>query len=202
ALADGLDVRCSIVVEGIEQGDNGVTVHTSAGPFTGSHVIVTVPLGVLKAGTVRFDPALPDPHLAAIDRVGFGAFEKVALEYDRPVWQTDGTPTHLTVVDGVLPEWPVVLDMSTWYGSPVVVGLAVGDSARALAAMDEDAKVRSLHQVIEVIGGAGTPPPHHHAVTSWTNDPFLLGCYTNISPNSTIDEQAVDVGTLATPHGR
>jgi monoamine oxidase len=85
--------------------------------------------------------------------------------------------------------------MSTWYGSPVVVGLAVGDSARALAAMDEDAKVRSLHQVIEVIGGADTPLPHHHAVTSWTNDPFLLGCYTNVSPNRTIGEHTDDAGT-------
>ena len=112
ALADGLDVRCSIVVERVEQDDDGVTVHTSAGPFTGSHVVVTVPLGVLKAGTVRFDPTLPAAHVAAVDRVGFGAFEKVALEYDRPVWQTDGTPTHLTVVDGVVPEWPVVLDMT------------------------------------------------------------------------------------------
>ena len=47
-----------------------------------------------------------------------------------------------------------------------------------------------------------TPAPTSHAVTSWTNDPFLLGCYTNIALTSTPEQQLADVATLARPHGR
>jgi monoamine oxidase len=198
ALAADIDVRCGVAVDEVEQDGDGVTVRTDAGAFTASHVIVTVPLGVLKAGTVGFDPVLPASHVAAIERMGFGAFEKVALAYDRPVWQTDGVPSHLIAIDGVVPEWPVILDMSTWYDEPVVVGR----SARALAEMSEDEKVASLHEVIEVVGGPDTPVPRRHAVTSWTNDPFLRGCYTNVTPDSTPEQQAADAATLSGPHGR
>ena len=40
-------------------------------------VIVTVPLGVLKAGAVRFVPPLPDWKRAAVDKLGFGDLNKV-----------------------------------------------------------------------------------------------------------------------------
>lgn len=201
ALADGLDLHSSTPVERIEQRDGEVVVHTSAGPFSGTHAIVTMPLGVLKASTVAFDPPLDHDRRAAIDRMGFGAFEKVALVYEEPWWQTDGAPSHLTVVDRKRRAWPVVLDLSTWYGVPVVVGLAVGGHARALATMTEDERVADLHQAIST-AGPDPSAPIAWATTNWTTDPFLLGCYTNIAPDSDVEQQAVDVATLATPHGR
>jgi monoamine oxidase len=95
-----------------------------------------------------------------------------------------------------------VLDLSTWYDVPVVVGLAVGDHARALAAMTEDERVADLHGAIAPGDGPDIPSPITWATTSWTTDPFLLGCYTNITAASDPTQQAADVATLATPHGR
>ena len=201
-LAEGLTVHVGTAVERIEQREAEVTVHTSAGPFTGTHAIITVPLGVLKAGSVAFDPPLPERHHEAVDRMGFGAFEKVALAYERPVWQVDGAPTHLTVVDRGRTRWPVVLDLSAWYGTPVVVGMAVGKSARELAERSEADRVDALHDVIRAIAGPDTPGPIGWATTNWTTDPFLLGCYTNITSDSDPAQQAEDVAALSTPHGR
>ena len=62
----------------------------------GSHVVVTLPLGVLKRGLPRFTPALPPDRLAAIGRLGFGRFEKVALRFAEPFWRQAGFP-HLMV---------------------------------------------------------------------------------------------------------
>lgn len=45
--------------------------------ITGSAVIVTVPLGVLKGGDIKFRPALPDWKLTAIDQLGNGNLNKV-----------------------------------------------------------------------------------------------------------------------------
>jgi monoamine oxidase len=201
ALAVGLDIRLSTPVVRIEHGGGGVVVHTSEGALDATSAIVTVPLGVLKAGSIVFDPPLPPAHQAAIDRVGFGAFEKVALAYPEAVWQVEGAPTHITAIDGQSVEWPVILDMSTWYGTPVVLGMAVGGSAHALSRMSDDDKVGALHEVIVAIGGANTPPPTASAVTGWTADPFLCGCYTRIDAASDPATQAADVATLATPIG-
>ena len=201
ALGEGLDIRLATAVDRIAHGPDGVVVHAGGEAIEAASVIVTVPLGVLKAGSIVFDPPLPAAHQTAIDRVGFGVFEKVALAYPEAVWQVDGAPTHITAIDGQSVEWPVILDMSTWYGVPVVVGLAVGDSARALAEMSDDEKVAALHDAVAAIGGADTPQPTASAVTAWTDDPFLLGCYTKMDAASDPATQAADVSILATPIG-
>ena len=201
-LADGLDIRTAHPVQRVEQGPNGVTVHTSSGSFAGTHAVVTVPLGVLKSHSIAFDPVLPAAHAEAIDRVGFGVLEKVVVAYERAVWQIDGQPGHITVVDSPRPEWPVILDLSTWYGVPVVVGMATGDFGRALASMPEADRVDALHETICAIGGADTPAPVGFATTSWATDPFLLGCYANIAPTTHSAQHAADVATLASPHSR
>ena len=45
--------------------------------------INSVPLGVLKAKTVKFAPPLPRWKRSAIERLGFGPIEKVALPLER-----------------------------------------------------------------------------------------------------------------------
>jgi len=201
-LAGGLDIRTAQPVRRIVQDAGGVSVETSSDTFTGTHVLVTVPLGVLKAGTIELDPPVPSGHADAIDRVGFGVLEKVALAYERAVWHVDGKPSHLTIVDSPRPQWPVILDLSTWYGVPVVVGMATGAAGRTLAALPEPERVAALHATICEIGGPDTPEPVAFATTSWATDPFVHGCYANIAPTTDVAQHAADITTLATPHGR
>ena len=40
-------------------------------------MLVTAPLGVLKKGSIRFSPPLPERKLGAIQRMGFGVLNKV-----------------------------------------------------------------------------------------------------------------------------
>jgi monoamine oxidase len=196
-LASDLAVHLGCTVASVEQTPDGVRVVTSAGDFAGSHALVTVPLGVLKAGAIRFDPPLPAAHCDAIARVGFGTLEKVALAYPRPV-----LPSHITLVDSPHPDWLMLLDFSAWYGVPVVVALAPGEHGRALAEMDEDKRVASLHELVCRVAGPDTPDPIAFATTSWATDPFLLGCYANYGPGATAEQHAADVTALGQPHGR
>jgi polyamine oxidase len=201
-LAQSLDIHTDQPVRRIDQGPDGVTVHAASNTFTGTHAIVTVPLGVLKVAAIAFDPPLAAARTDAIARVGFGALEKVVLAYERAVWQLDGHPSHITIVDSPQPEWPVILDLSTWYDVPVVVGMATGKGGRALAAMPEAERVAALHDTICELGGPDTPDPIAYATTNWATDPFLLGCYANIAPGTDAAQHAADLTTLATPHGR
>lgn len=44
-----------------------------------SQVLITVPLSILKAREISFEPELPDRKLRAIDRLGAGVIEKVGM---------------------------------------------------------------------------------------------------------------------------
>ena len=202
ALADGLTIHLDTPVERIAQAADGVTVHTSAGAFDGSHVLVTVPLGVLKASAIEFEPPLPAGHQAAIDRVGFGVLEKVVIAYDRAAWHVDGAPTHITIVDAGGPDWAMIIDLSAWYGAPAVVGFATGSRGQALVGRPEEERIAALHETMCALSPGEAPTPVAATATSWATDPFVRGCYANIALGTTPDQHAADVRTLGTPHGR
>jgi monoamine oxidase len=48
-------------------------------------VIVTVPLGVLKKGSIKFTPALPTWKTIAIRKLGMGVYNKVLLQWNDDV---------------------------------------------------------------------------------------------------------------------
>ena len=47
------------------------------GTLRAERVVITVPLGVLKAGDVAFEPPLPESKQNAIRSLGFGVLDKV-----------------------------------------------------------------------------------------------------------------------------
>ncbi|KAE8693437.1 Lysine-specific histone demethylase 1-like protein 2 [Hibiscus syriacus] len=66
----------------------GTRVEIVAGnqAFQSDMVLCTVPLGVLKRKTIRFEPELPQRKLAAINRLGFGLPNKVAMIFPHDFW--------------------------------------------------------------------------------------------------------------------
>lgn len=71
--------------------DSGLTkqdVHvvTTRGTLTADVVVVTVPLGVLKANVLRFAPPLPPSKQLAMHRLGFGLLNKLVIEFPRVFW--------------------------------------------------------------------------------------------------------------------
>lgn len=98
-LAKGLEVRLGRAVREISYGatdgpGRAVTLQverTDSGAMEEVEcdaVIVTVPLGVLKAGSIAFDPVLPTAKTKAIERLGFGGLEKLVLEFPEAFWES------------------------------------------------------------------------------------------------------------------
>ncbi|KAF3651064.1 putative beta-glucosidase 18-like [Capsicum annuum] len=52
-------------------------------------VLCTVPLWVLQRRSIRFEPELPEQKLEAIDRLGFGLLNKVAMAFPHLFWGED-----------------------------------------------------------------------------------------------------------------
>ena len=65
-------------VTGVEYTDANVIVRTADGAvLRARRAIVTLPLGILKAGEVTFTPELPARKLAAIKHLEMGVLDKV-----------------------------------------------------------------------------------------------------------------------------
>ncbi|MDP2358854.1 MAG: NAD(P)/FAD-dependent oxidoreductase, partial [Beijerinckiaceae bacterium] len=80
--AEGLDVRLSTPVDAIDWSGAGVRVVTKSGVIGARAAIVTLPVGVLQKGGVRFTPELPQRTRDGLAGLGMGALTKVALKFN------------------------------------------------------------------------------------------------------------------------
>jgi polyamine oxidase len=198
AMAGGLDIRTGVEVSEVAHGSDGVAVTDTTGRVErGSHVVVTVPLGVIKEGRPRFSPALPPDRLDAIDRLGFGTFEKVALAFSDPFWRTAGAP-HIVLFPRQSDEpaiWTLGLD--AFGGGPVLVVLVFRSSTHRVLDQDEDPPVQWLLDMLSEAFGGACPQPVATARSTWQLDPWARGAYTHLTPGST----PADADLLGQPVG-
>ncbi len=200
ALAEGLDIRLGVGVDSIVETDSGVAVTSDGEEFAGSHVVATVPLGVLKSEAIRFDPPLDQAKQTAMERIGFGAFEKVALQYEEPWWQIDGQPAPIVVANPDTRGWSLILDLSAWYGSPVLVALTGGDHARDVARLSDEERIAQVAELVgELAPDRTAPKPTAALATNWTSSPFSNGCYSNLTDLAGSED---DFAVLGEPAGR
>jgi lysine-specific histone demethylase 1 len=64
-------------MDGKEPGKAVKVECTNGEVFEADQVVLTTPLGVLKSGSITFQPPLPDWKQGVIERMGFGLLNKV-----------------------------------------------------------------------------------------------------------------------------
>ncbi|MBT5582058.1 MAG: NAD(P)-binding protein [Acidimicrobiaceae bacterium] len=146
-VADGLDVDLGAIVARIDHDANGVVVTLSDGrTVSGGAVLVTVPLGVLKAGGIEFAPALPDEKLGAIDRLGMGHLSKVFLRFPDVFWEPDVEFFgFMGEKRGLFPYW---VNMMPYTGAPILMAFHAGTPADELGGKSDDEIVATAMDVL------------------------------------------------------
>jgi len=187
-LAKGLDIRQGTEVKRISHGGAQVRLETSQGTVTADRVIVTVPLGVLKAGTITFDPPLPEAKRGAIERLGFGLLNKVVVAFDKPFWP-ESTPM-IGLVGNNQPVTDLVNGLVI-ADKPLLVGLRGGQAAWSRESMSDQDAVAELTRAIDA------PTPIGSIVTRWGTDQYARGSYSFIAVGSSPD----DMHALGEPVG-
>ncbi|GAB3124339.1 flavin monoamine oxidase family protein [Glaciibacter psychrotolerans] len=133
--AAALDVMLSTVVTRIAHTAEQVSLRLATGESVKvDRVIVTVPLGVLKAEAIEFDPPLPFSHRGAIAALGMGVLDKVWLRFTEPFWSTEA-PLWNTVGGGDFSVWVNLMPLT---GQPVLMGVVTAQSALKLASQSDD----------------------------------------------------------------
>lgn len=174
SLAKDLDIRLNHRVKKISQLSGGVTITVEDGrSFIADAAIITVPLGVLKANLIEFEPKLPEWKVAAISDLGVGNENKIALCFDTVFWPN---VELLGVVSPTSHGCCYFLNLHKAAGHPVLVYMAAGSFAYDIENLSDEAAAKfAMLQLRKMLPEA--KDPIKYLVSRWGTDPDSLGAY-------------------------
>ena len=177
--AEGLDVRLSTPVEAIDWSGAGVRVVTKSGVIGARAAIVTLPVGVLQKGSVRFTPELPQRTRDGLAGLGMGALTKVALKFNGDRFgMTPGTDLWVRLSARSSINYECFTNDSN-----IVVAFFGGDHARDIMAKGEQGAVRAvLDEFAKHVGAQAQKAFIGGTLAGWATDPFSYGAYSHALP--------------------
>jgi polyamine oxidase len=178
----GLDIRLGHAVTGVARTDAGARVTTAHGEFTARTALVTVPLGVLKSGSIEFIPPLPDAVAGPIVRLGMGVFNKIFIQFPERFWGDDSYVLRALGEAGE--QWHSWYDVSAVSGRPTLLTFAAGPFGRRMQEQSDDRIVDDVLSALRALYGDGVGTPTAHWVTRWGHDPFSNGSYSHLAVGS------------------
>ncbi|XP_061349957.1 lysine-specific histone demethylase 1 homolog 3-like [Gastrolobium bilobum] len=190
SLGEGLAIHLNHVVTNVAYGikepgqSNQVKVSTLNGKeFSGDAVLVTVPLGCLKAETIQFSPPLPQWKYSSVQRLGFGVLNKVILEFPSVFWDEavdyfGATAEERSRRGQCFMFW----NIKKTVGAPVLIALVVGKAAIDGQSLNSSDHVNHALKVLrKLFGDSSVPDPVAYVVTDWGRDPFSYGAYSYVA---------------------
>ncbi len=147
--------------------------------FTADAAIVTLPLGIWRARTVRFEPPLAEKQFAAAE-LQFGQVMKFSLLFRKRWWPKAGNGFVHAPFEGI----------PTWWGDsrgPLLTGWAGGTKAETLMGLSAPHREKLC---LEILGRIFSEKPsslkaqlvgvHHY---DWSGDSNFRGAYSYIPVN-------------------
>ena len=178
-LAAVVPVRLSTPARRVRYGGRGVTVETDAGTIEARAAVVTASTGALAAGTVRFDPPLPETKQKAIADVPMGMLVKIPLMIPRERF-------------GVAPFTDLLLErygqrdiyfLSFPFNYDLMIGFVGGDFGWEMSAAGEEAAVAYAKEALADLFGSSAPGKvTKGAMTKWASNPWTRGAYAAAAP--------------------
>jgi monoamine oxidase len=180
-LAAGSDVRCNHTASAILRHRQGVDVVTNRGIYSGNVVVMCLPIGVLQAGDVSFDPPLTDAKAAAIDSIIAGTATKLVLCFRRKKSMTFWPSTLPLLATSLATQlwWPTgwgYEDQRHFLATCLVGGAAVTRFAA------RDPRRVGLAQLAHMFGRRRVEGRalSRCYVKSWHDDPRIKGGYSSL----------------------
>ena len=174
-LAEGTQILLGHEVKQIDYSGARVDVLTNQGSFQANQVLVTVPLGVLHAGRIAFNPTLPRSKREAIRQTRMGVFNKIFLKFDSVFWGDDYE--LIGYMGSQESDWPEIVNFHKIAGLPVLLAFSAGAAGAANEQRGHAELVACLMDCLRKMYGPHIPEPSGALITRWNQDPFSLGSY-------------------------
>ena len=138
------------------------------------------------------------PKLAALERLGFGVLNKVALFFEEAFWpHTTDFFGRTAANKSERGSFFLFFNVHACTGRPVILALMAGSAAKSLEELDDDEVTeRALEALRQMFGRV--PQPTRVIVTRWGADEFSYGSYSFVGVGAT----GADYSTVAEPVGK
>ncbi|CAI5532983.1 unnamed protein product [Closterium sp. Naga37s-1] len=214
AQAKGAKLLLNFEVTAISQSSTGVqitgknTASGATGTLDADVVIVTIPLGVLKANTIAFSPALPPRKTGAISRLGVGAIAKIFFFFNQTFWPVN--VDEYFIEDSQLPanrgRWVDWVNLKRAWGQTALEGVALGEYAERMAKMSDEEVINDAKAKMARMFPQYRKKPLEPLATwiqRWTAEPYSRGAYSyarvGVRGN---EDHCTDYDVMALPEGR
>lgn len=191
---DRCELRTRTEVQEVHWLGDSVNIVTASGQISAPKAIVTLPLAVLKAGKVRFDPELSREKLEAMRYLETGPVIRVSLCFREKFWDDKNETRNASFLFTDDPQFP------TWWTSnpfsfPILTGWAASHHATALRGVRQDQIVevalRSLGSIMEIAPGDLEKNLERAFVHDWQADPYACGAYSYVTVGGSGAERAL-----------
>ncbi|MDX1693767.1 MAG: NAD(P)/FAD-dependent oxidoreductase [Ketobacteraceae bacterium] len=146
-------------------------------------IIVTVSLGVLKAGIIDFIPELPAKKQQAIETIGMGNGMKISLRFATQFWEdkminvyTDGPAGDCWTPNKYQPQAT----------DPVLTCFLMGRNSDFMEALpDDNARINQVLADLDVaFSGKASAEFVEGVVMNWSDEPYVRGSYSFPAPGT------------------
>lgn len=171
----GARLHMQSVVREVRWRRGHVEVRGASFGFTGAQAIVTLPLGVLQSGAVRFSPDAG--RARALQLLASGPVIKAALRFPTLFWEKH----HRGVAFFHAPRAPFP---TFWTPlptrAPLLIAWAGGPKAERLSGRRPQALVDTALAALKSIFGRALEQPDAFFLHDWRSDPFARGAYSYV----------------------
>ncbi len=177
-------VRLNAIVEAVEWRRGTVSVRVRSAlddhreTLRAGRAVITVPLGVLQAGAIRFDPE-PTHILEAARALEFGQAVRVTLRFDRAFWEDEERFAGASFIFSDEPVFP------TWWttqpvAAPVITGWSAGPKADPLLGKSKTEVIRAALDSLGRILGIPLGRVENAWFHDWHADALARGAYSYV----------------------
>jgi len=180
--AAGVKIRHEAEVKEIEWKKGRVTAHLASGEkVEAPAAVLTLPIGLLKAGAVRFDPELPPQKLRALDKIENGQVHRIALWFRTAFWESRAP--EMAFLHSDLPSFP------TWwtalpFRTPLITGWAGGGQALRMRIENREQAIAVALKTLAKLTRRSAAYLEDQFLDAgfhdWRTDPYSLGAYSYI----------------------
>nr|KAF6382339.1 lysine demethylase 1B [Pipistrellus kuhlii] len=182
-LAEGLDIRLKSPVQKVDYSGDEVQVTTTDGTaYTAQKALVTVPLALLQKGALQFNPPLSDKKMKAINSLGAGIIEKIALQFPYRFWDSKVQGAdffgHVPPSASKRGLFAVFYDMDPQKNHSVLMSVIAGEAVASLRSLDDKQVLQQCMATLrELFKEQEVPDPTKYFVTRWSTDPWIQMAY-------------------------
>uniref|UniRef100_A0A8R1HZ44 SWIRM domain-containing protein n=2 Tax=Caenorhabditis japonica TaxID=281687 RepID=A0A8R1HZ44_CAEJA len=190
-LAENLDIRLNSAVKTIDWHEKKVLIRfeDDRPPMEFDKVVITTSLSVLKRNPQMFRPPLPSDKRTAIDNLGAGLIEKIAVKFDRRFWQSVDSQGTLTEYFGKVSDvqtdrsmFNIFYDFSgkSYTGEDVYVLMSyvTAEHVEMVNKLTDNQVAEKFVDVLRKMFPTAVIHPMGHMVSHWGADPYIGMSYT------------------------